>query len=274
MQPLAKLFDRYPRVIRDMARKTDKKLHLEIIGKETEVDKTVLENLSDPLVHILRNSADHGVEAPDQRVAAGKPETGVIRLSAEHQGSHVRVEITDDGKGLDRDVIGSKAVEKGLVTDDQLTSMNDDDIFGFIFAAGFSTAAQVTDLSGRGVGMDVVRTNIQKLNGTINVCSSKGEGTTIEILIPLTVAIMPAMIVGVGKHLYAVPLTTILEIVRPEAALVVLDQGTAGHEATRQGTAAARYGWGTRRVKAPIRLIGLPWLLVSVKTRSACWWTA
>ena len=218
MQPLSKLFDRYPRVIRDMARKTGKKLHLEIAGKETEVDKTVLENLADPLVHILRNSADHGIEDPQKRIDSGKPDVGTIRLNAEHQGSHVRVEIIDNGKGLDREVIGKKAVEKGLTSPDQLPAMSDEDVFRFIFAAGFSTAAQVTDLSGRGVGMDVVRTNIQKLNGTINVRSVKGEGTTIEILIPLTVAIMPAMIVGVGKHLYAVPLTTILEIVRPEQA--------------------------------------------------------
>ena len=218
MQPLSKLFDRYPRVIRDMARKTGKKLNLEVAGKETEVDKTVLENLADPLVHILRNSADHGIESTDTRLAAGKPEMGTIRLSAEHQGSHVRVEIADNGKGLHRDVIGAKAVEKGLVTTDQLAALSDEEVFKFIFAAGFSTAAQVTDLSGRGVGMDVVRTNIQRLNGVINVRSVKGQGTTIEVLIPLTVAIMPAMIVGVGKHLYAVPLTTIIEIVRPEAS--------------------------------------------------------
>lgn len=220
MQPLAKLFDRYPRVIRDMARMTEKKINLEVRGKETEVDKSVLELLADPLVHILRNSADHGVEAPDVRVQNGKSETGTIRLAAEHQGSHVRVEITDDGKGLDREVLGTKAVEKGLTTQEQLVTMSDEDVFRFIFAAGFSTAAKVSDLSGRGVGMDVVRTNINKMNGTINVSSAKGKGTTIEILIPLTVAIMPAMVVGVGDHLYAVPLQAISEIVRPEQTAV------------------------------------------------------
>ena len=216
MQPLAKLFDRYPRVIRDMARMTEKKIELEIAGKDTEVDKSVLESLADPLVHILRNSADHGVEKPAQRLEAGKSETGHIRLEAEHQGSHVRIAIIDDGKGLDREVISNKAVERGLTTPEQLPAMTDTQVFNFIFEAGFSTADQVSDLSGRGVGMDVVRTNLNKVNGEINVSSEKGKGTTIEILIPLTVAIMPAMVVGVGAHLYAIPLQSVVEIVRPE----------------------------------------------------------
>ncbi len=225
MQPLAKLFDRYPRVIRDLARQTGKQIDLQLVGKETEVDKTVLENLSDPLVHILRNSADHGVEDPEVRKAAGKNPKGTIKLEANHQGSHVRVAIIDDGKGLDREVIGNKAIEKGLTTPDQLEKLDDSDVFRFIFEAGFSTAAVVSDLSGRGVGMDVVRTNISKLNGTINIVSTKGKGTTIEILIPLTVAIMPAMIVGVGKHLYSIPLQSIEEIVRPEEGEVSTIQG-------------------------------------------------
>ncbi len=230
MQPLAKLFDRYPRVIRDIARQTDKKIDLLIEGKDTEVDKSVLENLADPLVHILRNSADHGVEPPADRLAKSKPETGVIKLTAEHQGSHVRVAIADDGKGLDPKVIGGKAVERGLVSPEQLDKMNDSDIFRFIFEAGFSTAKQVSDLSGRGVGMDVVRTNIQKLNGTINIDSAVDRGTTIEILIPLTVAIMPAMVVGVGRHLYSVPLQSIIEIVRPETEQV---HTVKGHQVMR-----------------------------------------
>jgi two-component system, chemotaxis family, sensor kinase CheA len=226
MQPLAKLFDRYPRVIRDMARMTDKKINLQIVGKDTEVDKSVLEMLADPLVHILRNSSDHGVENPEDRKAAGKSETGTIKLEAEHQGSHVRVAITDDGKGLDRDVLGQKAVEKGLTTPDKLEQLADEEVFSFIFAAGFSTAAKVSDLSGRGVGMDVVRTNINKLNGSINVMSKKGKGTTIEILIPLTVAIMPAMVVGIGAHVYSIPLQSVVEIVRPEAEEI---KSVSGH---------------------------------------------
>lgn len=225
MQPLAKLFDRYPRVIRDLARQTGKQIDLQLVGKETEVDKTVLENLSDPLVHILRNSADHGVEQPEDRKASGKNPKGTIKLEANHQGSHVRVAIIDDGKGLDREVIGNKAIEKGLTTADQLEKLDDSDVFRFIFEAGFSTAAQVSDLSGRGVGMDVVRTNINKLNGTINIRSTKGKGTTIEILIPLTVAIMPAMIVEVGKHMYSIPLQSIEEIVRPEEGEVSTIRG-------------------------------------------------
>ncbi|MEM7626305.1 MAG: chemotaxis protein CheA [Planctomycetota bacterium] len=225
MQPLAKLFDRYPRVIRDIARHTDKKINLEIVGKDTEVDKSVLELLADPLVHILRNSADHGVETPATRLQSGKTEDGTISLSAEHQGSHVRVAITDDGKGLSRAVIGGKAIEKGLVTAEALENMPDEEVFRFIFEAGFSTAAQVSDLSGRGVGMDVVRTNINKLNGQINIASTEGEGTTIEILIPLTVAIMPAMMVESESDQYAIPLQSIVEIVRPEDAAISSIQG-------------------------------------------------
>lgn len=225
MQPLAKLFDRYPRVIRDIARQTDKKINLEIVGKDTEVDKSVLELLADPLVHILRNSADHGVESPATRLENGKTEDGTISLSAEHQGSHVRVAITDNGKGLSRAVIGGKAIEKGLATPETLEKMADEEVFRFIFEAGFSTAAQVSDLSGRGVGMDVVRTNISKLNGAINIMSNEGEGTTIEILIPLTVAIMPAMMVESDTDQYAIPLQSIVEIVRPEDASISSIQG-------------------------------------------------
>ncbi|MEM1212915.1 MAG: chemotaxis protein CheA [Planctomycetota bacterium] len=216
MQPLAKLFDRYPRVIRDIARATDKKIDLVIEGKDTEVDKSVLEALADPLVHILRNSADHGVEPTEVRKQADKPETGVIRLTAEHQGSHVRVAISDDGKGLNREILGNKAVERGLVTAEKLATLSDEEVFRFIFEAGFSTAKQVSDLSGRGVGMDVVKTNIQKINGDVHIQSTLGKGTTMEIMIPLTVAIMPAMVVGVGGPLYCIPLQSIVEIVSPE----------------------------------------------------------
>ncbi|MEM8494325.1 MAG: chemotaxis protein CheW, partial [Planctomycetota bacterium] len=175
--------------------------------------------------HILRNSADHGIEMPEDREAAGKDKQGTITLTAEHQGSHVRVAIQDDGKGLSREVLGAKALEKGLTTPDQLEKLEDSEVFRFIFEAGFSTAKQVSDLSGRGVGMDVVRTNIAKLNGTINIDSKTGQGTTIEILIPLTVAIMPAMVVESNGEQYAIPLQTILEIVRPEASAISSVQG-------------------------------------------------
>ncbi|MGJ8637638.1 MAG: chemotaxis protein CheA [Phycisphaerales bacterium] len=216
MQPLEKLFGKYPRLIRDLAGKTEKKINLVIEGADTEVDKSVLEELGDPLVHLLRNSGDHGIEKPEDRLAAGKEETGTIKLVAGHAGSHVRVQIIDDGKGLDREVIGAKAIERGLVSEEQLVTMSDEEVFRFILEAGFSTAEQVSDLSGRGVGMDVVRTNIEsKLKGELAIESKKGEGTTLTITIPLTVAIMPAMMVGVGDEVFAIPLTNITEIMRP-----------------------------------------------------------
>ncbi len=216
LQPLNKLFGRYPRVIRDLARSTNKQIEIEIVGGDTEVDKSVLEQLADPMVHILRNSADHGIELPDVRIAAGKPASGRVRVEAGHQGGHVRVAIIDDGKGIDPDVIGPKAVEKGVITAEQLAQMTPGEVVSLVFAAGFSTVEKVSDLSGRGVGMDVVRTNIAKLGGFVSVTSVKGQGTTIEVLIPLTVAIMPAMMVEVGRHQYAMPLACITEIVRLE----------------------------------------------------------
>lgn len=220
MQPLGKLFGRYPRIIRDLARKTGKSVTIEIGGGDTEVDKSVLELLGDPLVHMLRNSVDHGLEGPEGRAAAGKPATGTILLSAEHRGGHVCVQIKDDGRGIDREKVAGKAIEKGLVSAETAAQMSDSDVFKFIFAAGLSTADKVSDLSGRGVGMDVVQTNITKLGGTINVASVKGKGTTIEINIPLTVAIMRAMMVGVGAHEYAVPVMSIHEIVKPENSAI------------------------------------------------------
>jgi two-component system chemotaxis sensor kinase CheA len=216
MQPLEKLFGRYPRLIRDLAAKTGKKISLVIEGGETEVDKSVIEELGDPLVHLLRNSADHGVEPPQERVASGKAETSVITLRASHEGSHVRVLVLDDGRGLSRERIGRKAVERGMVTQAALDAMPDREVFRFIFAPGFSTAEQVSDLSGRGVGMDVVRTNIEKIKGTIDLTSEPGRGACVSISIPLTVAILPAMMVGVGPEIYAIPLGNILEIVKPQ----------------------------------------------------------
>lgn len=216
MQPLDKLFGKYPRLIRDLAGKTEKKMNLVIEGGDTEVDKSVIEELGDPLVHLLRNSGDHGIESPEDRIAAGKDETGTIKLIAGHAGSHVCVQIIDDGKGLDRDVIGAIAVEKGLVSEEQLGTLSNEEVFRFILEAGFSTAKEVSDLSGRGVGMDVVRTNIEsKLKGELAIESETGKGTTLTITIPLTVAIMPAMMVAVADEVFAIPLTNITEIVRP-----------------------------------------------------------
>lgn len=221
MQPLDKLFGKYPRLIRDLASKTGKKIDLIIEGGETEVDKSVIEELGDPLVHLMRNAADHGLEPPAERLANGKPEGGTITLSASNEGGHVRVLVRDDGRGLSRERIGRKAVERGMITPEALAQMSDRDVYRFIFAAGFSTADQVSDLSGRGVGMDVVRTNIENLKGTIDLDSVPGKGATVAITIPLTVAIMPAMMVGVASEIYAVPLSSITEIVRPEQSRVM-----------------------------------------------------
>ncbi len=220
MQPLDKLFGKYPRLIRDLARSTGKKFDLKIEGGDTEVDKSILEELGDPLVHILRNSADHGIEDPSDRIASGKPETGTICIKAKHQGSHVEIEVSDDGKGLNREVLGRKAVEKGIITEEELPSLSDHEIIHLIMAPGFSTAEQVSDLSGRGVGMDVVRTNIQSLGGDVELNSVECEGTTLTIKIPLTVAILNAMMVEVGGDTYAIPLTNILEIAKPDEGLL------------------------------------------------------
>lgn len=217
MQPLNKLFSRYPRLIRDLSRIANKEIDLQILGGETEVDKSVIELLGDPLVHILRNSVDHGLEPPEEREAAGKARQGTIAIGAGHEGNHVIVTIRDDGRGLDRGRIARKAVERGLATADEVAGMSDQQIFKFIFLPGFSTAQVVSDLSGRGVGMDVVKTNISKMGGMIDVDSQAGAGTTVSIKIPLTVAIMQAMMVEVGKAVYALPLGNILEIVRLDA---------------------------------------------------------
>ncbi len=217
MQPLEKLFGRYPRLIRDLSARTGKQIRLVLEGGETEVDKSVIEDLGDPLVHLLRNACDHGLESPSERVAAGKDPTGTITLRAMQEGGSVRVVIDDDGRGLSRERIGSKAVERGLVSADTLQTLADREVYRFIFEPGFSTAEQVSDLSGRGVGMDVVRTNVEKLKGSIDLASRQGLGASVSISIPLTVAVLPAMLVGVGNEIYAVPLASILEIVRPSA---------------------------------------------------------
>ncbi|MEM7622707.1 MAG: chemotaxis protein CheA, partial [Planctomycetota bacterium] len=218
MQPLDKLFGKYPRLIRDLATKTGKEIRLIIEGGETEVDKSVIENLGDPLVHIMRNSSDHGLEGPEEREAAGKDRCGTITLAASQRGNHVEIQIKDDGRGLNRERISEKAVERGLTTVEEIEAMSDNEVGRFIFLPGFSTAAEVSDLSGRGVGMDVVLTNIRKLEGEIDVHTETGVGTIITITIPLTVAIMPAMMVRVHEEQYAVPLASIIEIVRPDDA--------------------------------------------------------
>ena len=214
MLPVGKVFNKFPRMIRDLSRELGKKIELDISGEETELDKSIVEEIGDPLVHIIRNSCDHGIESIADRVAAGKPETGTILLKAYNEGNQIVIQITDDGKGLDPDMLRSKSVEKGVITEKEADAMSDKEAFGLIFKPGFSTAAQVTNVSGRGVGMDVVKTNIEKLNGIIDIDSELGKETTIKLKIPLTLAIIQALLVGVQEEYYAIPLASVLETVR------------------------------------------------------------
>ncbi len=214
MLPIGKVFNKFPRMIRDLTRELNKKIELEISGEETELDKSIVEEIGDPLVHIIRNSCDHGVEMPDVRLAAGKSETGTIKLKAYNEGNAIVIQIDDDGKGLDVDMLKNKCVEKGMITEKEADSMSDKEAFALIFRPGFSTAAAVTNVSGRGVGMDVVKTNIEKLNGIIDIDSELGGGTSIKLKIPLTLAIIQALLVGVQEEYYAIPLASVLETVR------------------------------------------------------------
>ncbi|HLU62743.1 MAG TPA: chemotaxis protein CheA [Gammaproteobacteria bacterium] len=212
MLPISFLFSRYPRMVRDLASKLHKKIELKVSGDQTELDKTVLEKLGDPLVHLVRNSIDHGIEMPEQRLAAGKPETGTVHLNAFHRGGSIVVEISDDGRGLDRERILKKARDRGLIGPNE--SPPDEQVFDLIFAPGFSTAEQATDVSGRGVGMDVVRRNIRELGGHVELRSKQGAGTTITITLPLTLAIMDGQSLRVGGEQYILPLTAIIESVQ------------------------------------------------------------
>ncbi len=214
MLPIGKVFNKFPRMIRDLSRELNKKIELEITGEETELDKSIVEEIGDPLVHIIRNSCDHGIETPETRLAAGKPETGTIQLKAYHEGNHIVIQIIDDGKGLDAGMLKAKSVEKGIITEKEADTMSEKEAFGLIFRPGFSTAAQVTSVSGRGVGMDVVKTNIEKLNGMIDIDSEVGKGTSMKLKIPLTLAIIQALLVGVQEEYYAIPLASVLETVR------------------------------------------------------------
>ncbi len=215
MMPMDVVFNRFPRLVRDLAGKLGKQVELETVGKSTELDKGLIERIVDPLTHLVRNSLDHGIETPDRRLAAGKPAAGRLTLSASHQGGNILIEISDDGAGLNRDRILSKARENGLAVSD---AMSDDDVWQLIFAPGFSTAEQVTDLSGRGVGMDVVKRNIAQMGGHVEILSRTGQGTTTRIVLPLTLAILDGMSVRVGEEVYILPLGAIKESmqVRPE----------------------------------------------------------
>ncbi|PCI62257.1 MAG: chemotaxis protein CheA [Kordiimonadales bacterium] len=226
MQPVKSVFSRMPRIVRDVSKKLAKKVKLTTIGENTEVDKTVIEELADPLTHMIRNSLDHGLETPAERLAAGKPEEGSITLSAEHRGGRIVIEIIDDGRGINREKVYRLAQEKGVIPKD--ADLSDEEIDNLIFAPGFSTADEVTDLSGRGVGMDVVRRNIQSLGGRVSVHSTPGKGTRFLLTLPLTLAVLDGMIVGIATQRYVIPINSILETVRPTPEQVDELVGGAG----------------------------------------------
>ncbi|MHC8412362.1 chemotaxis protein CheA [Pseudomonas sp. Hz4] len=212
MQPIKKVFGRFPRLVRDLARQLKKEINLELVGEETDLDKNLVEALADPLVHLVRNSVDHGIEEPAEREAMGKPRSGKVILSAEQEGDHILLSISDDGKGMDADVLRAIAVKKGLMDKDAADRLSESDCFNLIFAPGFSTKTEISDVSGRGVGMDVVKTKIAQLNGTINIYSTKGKGSKIVIKVPLTLAIMPTLMVMLGNQAFAFPLVNVNEI--------------------------------------------------------------
>ena len=220
MQPIKKIFSKFPRLVRDLARKLNKKVQLIIEGEDTELDRSILDKLEDPLIHLVRNALDHGIEPPEERIAKGKPEVGTIRLFAYHEGDHIVVGIQDDGRGIDPEKVKKKALEKGLITPEQAAQMSDKEAYELIFLPGFSTADKVSDVSGRGVGMDVVANTIHSLRGSIEIDSEPGKGTTIILKLPLTVAIIRSLMIGVNGQVYAVPLHAVIEVVRYDDSLV------------------------------------------------------
>ena len=212
MQPIKKVFGRFPRVVRDLARNLKKEISLELHGEETDLDKNLVEALADPLVHLVRNAVDHGIESPDEREKAGKPRTGTVVLSAEQEGDHILLTIADDGAGMDAARLRRSAIEKGILDEASAARMDDRESFNLIFMPGFSTKQEISDVSGRGVGMDVVKTSISQLNGSIEIDSEVGEGTRLTIKVPLTLAIIPTLMVVLGKQVFALPLVNVSEI--------------------------------------------------------------
>ena len=225
MLPIAKVFNKFPRMVRDLSRELGKQIELKISGEETELDKSIIEEIGDPLVHIIRNSCDHGIEDAETRLAMGKPEHGTIELKAYNEGNSIVIEVVDDGKGLDSDMLIQKSLEKGIITEREADNLSEKEAFALIFKPGFSTAAAVTNVSGRGVGMDVVKTNIEKLNGIIDIDSEKGKGTIIKLKIPLTLAIIQALLVGAQEEYFAIPLSSVLETVRVPAEEIYSIEG-------------------------------------------------
>jgi two-component system, chemotaxis family, sensor kinase CheA len=254
MQPIGRLFQKYPRVARDMARQLGKNVELVLDGEETELDKTMIEELGDPLIHLVRNAVDHGLESPEERRAAGKPETATVKLSAQQLGDHIVLSISDDGRGMRPDVLKQKALEKGLIDSDTAANMDDKHALHLVFMPGFSTKDQVSSFSGRGVGMDVVKTNIQKLNGRIEIKSIVGQGTTFSISLPLTLAILPVLVVRIGTQPFAVPLSLVREIItiRPDEVQEVSGRATllVRDEALQIRSLAGLLGWQQERPPA------------------------
>jgi len=214
MMPVDKVFKKFPRIVRSMARDLSKEVDLQIFGEETELDRSVVDEIGDPLIHLIRNAMDHGLETPEDRVAAGKPRVGTLVLAAVHEGNQIIISIKDDGRGIDTDRVGRKAIEKGLISEDQLAAMSQREMFDLIFLPGFSTKDVASDLSGRGVGMDVVKTNIKKLNGLIEIKSEKGQGSEFILRLPLTLAIIQSLLVEVEGEVYSIPLSSVLETLR------------------------------------------------------------
>jgi len=214
MIPVEKVFKKFPRIVRSLARDLGKEVDLQIFGEETELDRSVVDEIGDPLIHLIRNAMDHGLETPDDRIAAGKQRTGTLILAAVHEGNSIIISIKDDGRGIDTDRVGRKAIEKGLITEEQLAAMSQREMFDLIFLPGFSTKDQASDLSGRGVGMDVVKTNIKKLNGLIEIKSEKGMGSEFILRLPLTLAIIQSLLVEVEGEIYSIPLASVLETLR------------------------------------------------------------
>jgi two-component system, chemotaxis family, sensor kinase CheA len=214
MLPVEKVFKKFPRIVRNLARDLGKEVDLQIIGEETELDRSVVDEIGDPLIHLIRNALDHGLETPEQRLAAGKERTGTVVLSAAHEGNQIVISIKDDGRGIDQERVSRKAIEKGLITEEQLASMGSREILELLFLPGFSTKEQATDLSGRGVGMDVVRTNIRKLNGIIEIKNDIGKGSEFILKLPLTLAIIQSLLVEVEREVYSIPLASVIETMR------------------------------------------------------------
>jgi two-component system chemotaxis sensor kinase CheA len=212
MQPIKKVFGRFPRVVRDLARSLKKEIRLEMVGEDTDLDKNLVEALADPLVHLVRNAVDHGIESPEERVAVGKPREGLVVLTASQEGDHILLSIKDDGKGMNADVLRKKVVEKGLMDEESAARLDDKECYNLIFLPGFSTKTEISDVSGRGVGMDVVKTRISQMNGVVEIDSEEGKGSTIIIKVPLTLAIMPTLMVKLGGQNFALPLANVLEI--------------------------------------------------------------